>query len=61
MAALGDALAVGGPGRERVAFQHRDPLIRVGQDPRGGQAGHAGAEHHGVVSDLSAHYSHLLG
>ena len=49
--ALGNPGAVGGMAGDAVALDDRDPLEVAGQRLGGEQAGHAGAEHDGVVVD----------
>jgi hypothetical protein len=50
--ALRDTPPILGLVRERVAFNHRDPLVGVGQHPGGEEPGHAGPQDHRVVTDL---------
>jgi hypothetical protein len=49
---LGDTPPALGLVRERVAFNHRDPLVGVGQHPGGEEPGHAGPQDHRVVTEL---------
>jgi hypothetical protein len=48
MPAMGDAPPVPGPVRERVAFHHRHPPVRVAQHPGGEEPADAGPEDHRV-------------
>ena len=50
MPGLGDSRPEARPAGEPVALDHRDLLEVSGQDPRGQQARHPGAEHDGVAT-----------
>ena len=60
VAAVGDAAPVRRCLGQLVPVDHRHLPVAVGEHSGGEQPRHARADHHGAVSDLPVHRSHLL-